>query len=271
MVAPAALNYTGWVNQPAHTRMVAFDLDDTLAESKSPLQASMARTLADLLAVRPVCIISGGQFEQFDTQLLANLPADTNLGDLHLMPTCGTRYLRFYEGLWHEVYAHDLSHAQKQAASEALESCAKALGLWEPDTLVTGPRIEDRGSQITYSALGQQAVVGEKKAWDPDGSKRERLRAAVALELPDLEVRAGGSTSIDVTRRGIDKAYGMSSLSRQTGVGLDEMLFVGDRLMPGGNDYPVAELGVECHAVSGPAETERYVRELIEELKADGE
>ncbi len=251
--------------------MVAFDLDDTLAESKSPLPASMARALADLLAVRPVCIISGGQFEQFDTQVLANLPADTDLSGLHLMPTCGTRYLRFYEGLWHELYAHNLSQAQKDAAVEALESCAKKLGLWEPDEIVSGERIEDRGSQITFSALGQEAAVADKKAWDPDGSKREKLRAAVAMELPDLEVRAGGSTSIDVTRRGIDKAYGMSSLSRQTGVGLDEMLFVGDRLMPGGNDYPVAELGVACHEVSGPDETEVYVRELIAELTADGE
>ncbi|BEH03039.1 HAD-IIB family hydrolase [Brooklawnia propionicigenes] len=265
------LNYTGQVNQHAQIRMVAFDLDDTLAESKSPLEESMARTLADLLAVCPVCIISGGQFEQFDTQLLANLPPDTNLDALHLMPTCGTRYLRFYEGLWHEVYAHDLSHAQKLAATEALENCAKRLGLWEPDDLVSGPRIEDRGSQITYSALGQQAAVDDKKAWDPDGSKREKLRAAVAKELPDLEVRAGGSTSIDVTRRGIDKAYGITSLSRQTGIGLDQMLFIGDRLMPGGNDYPVAELGVPCHAVTGPADTQTYVRGLINELTADGE
>ncbi|WIY84168.1 HAD-IIB family hydrolase [Propionimicrobium sp. PCR01-08-3] len=251
--------------------MVAFDLDDTLAESKSPLSPEMARTLADLLAVSAVCIISGGQFQQFDTQVLAQLPTDANLGDLHLMPTCGTRYLRFYEGLWHEVYAHVLSQVQKQAAIDALETSAKQLGLWEPDEKVTGPRIEDRGSQITYSALGQAARVDDKKAWDPDGTKRERLRTAVAVELPDLEVRAGGSTSIDVTRRGIDKAYGMNSLARQTGIPLTEMLFVGDRLMPGGNDYPVKELGVPCHAVSGPDDTEHYVRGLIEQLSAKGD
>jgi len=248
---------------PGQIRIVAFDLDDTLAPSKSPLSSQMARVLADLLAVRSVCIISGGRFEQFATQVLRRLPDDADLSELHLMPTCGTRYLRHVDGEWQQVYAHDLPDDRKAAAIEALERQARALGLWEPDDRVAGPRIEDRGSQITYSALGQRAAVDDKKRWDPDGGKRERLRAAVAAELPDLEVRSGGSTSIDITAKGIDKAYGIAALAKQTGIGLDEMLFVGDRLMPGGNDYPVAELGVRCHAVEGPEQTVAFLGRLI--------
>lgn len=251
---------------PRQIRIVAFDLDDTLAPSKSPLSSQMAQTLADLLRVRPVCIISGGRFEQFDAQVLQRLPGDADLSGLHLMPTCGTRYLRYEHGAWRQVYAHDLPEQQKAAAIAALESHARALGLWEPDDRVAGPRIEDRGSQITYSALGQRASVADKKRWDPDGVRRERLRAAVAAELPGLEVRAGGSTSIDITAQGIDKAYGIAALARQTGIGLDEMLFVGDRLMPGGNDYPVAELGVACQAVDGPDQTVAFLGELIPRL-----
>lgn len=250
--------------------IVAFDLDDTLAESKSSLPAEMAEVFAELLTVRPVCIISGGRFEQFASQVLANLPADAELTDLHLMPTCGTRYLRYADGRWQQVYAHDLSQDEKQRATKALTDHARALGLWEDDDRVHGPRIEDRGSQITYSALGQAAPVAAKKDWDPTGDKRERLRAAVSAELPDLEVRAGGSTSIDITRRGIDKAYGMKMLAEQTGIALAEMFFIGDRLMPGGNDYPVAQLGIRCHAVTGPDETIEYLRELIPQLKAQG-
>lgn len=249
--------------------MVAFDLDDTLAESKSPLEPEMADVLADLLDVSPVCIISGGRYEQFESQVLAHLPERSQLAELHLMPTCGTRYLRHRGGGWDEVYAHDLSQDEKDRASQALRTAAIELGLWESDDRVNGNRIEDRGSQITFSALGQQAAVADKKTWDPDGSKREQLRAAVADLLPDLEVRAGGSTSIDITRQGIDKAYGMQALAEQTGVELDEILFIGDRLLPGGNDYPVHELGVPTHAVSGPHETIDYLRELIAQLTAD--
>ncbi len=252
--------------RPENIRMVAFDLDDTLAESKSALTDEMAEVLTNLLAVVPVCIISGGRYEQFVSQVLANLPEEADLSDLHLMPTCGTRYLRHDGGEWREVYAHDLTEDEKARARVALEQAARDLGLWEDELLVNGPRIEDRGSQMTFSALGQQAAVADKKIWDPDGSKRERLRAAVAERLPDLEVRAGGSTSIDITRRGVDKAYGITALAEQTGTGFDHMLFVGDRLMPGGNDYPVLELGVATHGVSGPEETIEYLQEIIPQL-----
>jgi len=251
------------VNLP---RLIAFDLDDTLAESKSPLAPDMATALADLLALRPVCLISGGQLAQFTQQVLDRLPADANLDNLHLMPTCGTRYLRHDHGAWHEVYAHTLPPALREAAIAALERRARQLGLWEPDEVVRGERIEDRGSQVTFSALGQQAAPEAKRAWDPDGSKRLALRAAVAADLPHLSVRAGGSTSIDITESGIDKAYGLTSLSQVTGCPLADMLFFGDRLDEGGNDFPVAQLGVPVCAVAGPADTVVRVRALVADL-----
>ena len=102
-----------------------------------------------------------------------------------------------------------------------------------------------------------------KKAWDPTGSKKESLRAAVAPLLPELEVRSGGSTSIDITRKGIDKAYGMRKLAELTGVPIAAMLFVGDRLDPGGNDYPVKATGVRTHAVTGWQDTADFVAEFI--------
>ncbi|GAB2479162.1 HAD-IIB family hydrolase [Luteococcus sediminum] len=248
-------------------QIVAFDLDDTLAASKSPVQPEMARALADLLARRPVCIISGGRYEQFQTQVLDNLPADAELSRLHLMPTCGTRYLRFTDGAWQEVYAHDLAEDDKAAAIASLEERAKELGLWEPDEKCKGERIEDRGSQITFSALGQKASVADKHAWDPEMTKRGALRDAVAADVPQLEVRSGGSTSIDITMKGIDKAHGMRELEKQTGIKQANMLFIGDRLQPGGNDYPVLEMGIACHAVEGPEETLAYVRGLIEDFQ----
>jgi HAD superfamily hydrolase (TIGR01484 family) len=242
---------------------VAFDLDDTLAPSKSPLDPRMAELLVRLLDVAEVCVISGGQFAQFQMQLIENLPATdaTVLERLHLMPTCGTQYYRHVEGDWVQIYAQNLSDDEKQRALAAVESSARELGYWESETW--GPILEDRGSQITFSALGQAAPVTAKVAWDPTGSKKNELRAAVQRQLPDLEVRSGGSTSVDITRQGIDKAYGMKRLAELTGVPLDDMLFVGDRLDENGNDYPVKVLGVECVAVEGWEDTADYVEKLI--------
>ncbi|MBE6484098.1 MAG: HAD-IIB family hydrolase [Actinomycetaceae bacterium] len=242
--------------------LVAFDLDDTLAPSKSPLPDRMAAALRGLLDVTQVCVISGGQFGQFESQVLAHLEADEQqLGALHLMPTCGTRYLVHRDGRWQTVYARDLSNEERAEALAAVEEEARRLGLWEEHTW--GPILEDRGSQITFSALGQQAPLEAKKGWDPDGGKKERLRAAVAERLPGLEVRSGGSTSVDITRQGVDKAYGIAELSRHTGIPIDDMLFVGDRLDEGGNDFPVTRLGIPTHAVTGWEDTAAFVEGYV--------
>jgi phosphomannomutase len=249
-------------------RLVAFDLDDTLAASKSPIDARMAGLLLRLLDEVEVCIISGGQIAQFQMQVIDNLNGATGfqLERLHLMPTCGTQYYRHVDGGWKQIYAQNLTDDEKSRALAAVEQSARELGYWESETW--GPILEDRGSQITFSALGQTAPVPAKLAWDPTGEKKNRLRFAVQAQLPDLEVRSGGSTSIDITRQGIDKAYGMTRLAELAGVPLDDMLFVGDRLDANGNDYPVKALGVDCVAVTGWEDTADYVEKLIPEFRS---
>lgn len=249
-------------------RLVAFDLDDTLAPSKSRLDPRMAALLVRLLEVAEVCVISGGQLAQFQMQVIDALEdaSDAELERLHLMPTCGTQYYRFVDGQVTQIYAQNLSDDEKSRALAAVEKSARELGYWESETW--GPILEDRGSQITFSALGQAAPVTAKMAWDPTDEKKNQLRAAVQGVLFDLEVRSGGSTSVDITRRGIDKAYGMTQLAELSGVPLDDMLFIGDRLDENGNDYPVKALGVACVAVTDWENTAHYLETLIPGLAA---
>ncbi|UJP10383.1 HAD-IIB family hydrolase [Microbacterium sp. KUDC0406] len=244
-------------------RLVAFDLDDTLAPSKGAIDPRIAGLLRVLMHRVDVAIISGGNEEQFRSQVIAQLgDADaTDLQRLHLLPTCGTRYLRHDGHDFAPVYARDLTADERDAALLALREEAQRLGLWEPEPW--GDILEDRGSQITFSALGQRAPRDAKVAWDPDGAKREALRDAVAARLPGLEVRSGGSTSIDITRAGIDKAYGMRQLAELSGIPLSDMLFYGDRLDEGGNDYPVLAIGVPCVAVEGWEDTADKLDELL--------
>ena len=243
--------------------LVAFDLDDTLAPSKSPVDPRMLAVFARLLEHTTVAVISGGNIEQFEAQLVSRLEGidEAALERLHLLPTCGTRYERRTHGAWQTVYRENLEPSERDAAFAALREEAERLGLWESETW--GEILEDRGSQVTFSALGQAAPVAAKQAWDPDGSKKNSLRAAVADRLPGLEVRSGGSTSVDITRRGIDKAYGMRKLAEHTGISLDDMLFIGDRLDPDGNDYPVKAMGVACIAVTGWEHTVEVLEDLL--------
>ena len=250
--------------------LIAFDLDDTLAPSKSPAQPRMLAVFARLLERTTVAVISGGNFEQFEAQLVSRLEGvdEVLLEKLHLLPTCGTRYERRSNGQWHTMYQENLTAEERDSALAALREEAERLGLWEQETW--GEILEDRGSQVTFSALGQQAPVTAKQAWDADGAKKNALRAAVADRLPGLEVRSGGSTSVDITRTGIDKAYGMRKLAELTGISLDDMLFVGDRLDPDGNDYPVLAMGVACRAVTDWEDTAAFLEQLLEENAKQG-
>lgn len=237
-------------------KVIAFDLDDTLAVTKSPISDRMSELLSKLVEKYEICIISGGRFEQFKKQVIDRLDIDDRyLSRFHLMPSCGTRYYRYDEinKEWKQIYAEDLTKEQKDKIIEALKEGAKELGLWEENPY--GDIIEDRGSQITYSALGQQAPAEKKYAWDPDKKKKNALRDYVAPLLDDLEVRVGGTTSVDITRIGVDKAYGMRKLMEALEIGKEEILFFGDSLQEGGNDYPVKTMGIDCVAVESWQET----------------
>jgi len=239
-------------------KLIAFDLDGTLAPSKSSLPDRMAIALIRLLEFYQICVISGGKFEQFEQQLLSNIKAGPDkLANLHIMPTCGTRYYKFNisKKEWEKVYAEDFTAREKKKITTVLEKVIDELGYREKQ--IYGEIIEDRGSQITLSMLGQDivGVLGEKglelkEAWDPDDAKKNRIRNQAAPRLTEFEVRVGGLTSIDVTRPGIDKAYGMQKLVEQLKIKKEDVLFIGDRLVEGGNDYPVKVMGIDCIEVS---------------------
>lgn len=224
----------------------------------------MAEILADVLEHTDVAIISGGQFGQFESQVIRPL-AEVGAASpprLHLLPACGTQYYRVRSGEWVRLYAEKLTDDEKGRAVQALTDAASQLGLWPENAW--GEVIEDRESQVTFSALGQQAPLAEKATWDPSGDRKRRLRDAVATLIPDLEVRTGGTTSLDITRRGRDKAYGIGRLCEHTNRTIDEILFFGDQLQPGGNDHPVLAQGVACVAVTQWSDTAQRLRARLD-------
>lgn len=252
-------------------KVIAFDLDDTLAESKSPISDSMSELIGLLLEKYTVCIISGGRFEQFQQQVINNLRIDSaRMEKLHIMPTSGTRYMRFdsESNFWQQVYYEEIPEKDKQRIIDAINRAVDHYGLREKK--VYGNTIEDRGTQISFSALGQD-IVGQlgpdgvlaKKQWDPDVSKRSKLRDFIADIIEDYEVRVGGATSIDITRPGVDKGYGITRLAHELKLSLSDILFIGDRLIEGGNDYPVKAIGVDTIAINSIRETELAIETLI--------
>ncbi|MDR0299102.1 MAG: HAD-IIB family hydrolase [Streptococcaceae bacterium] len=244
-------------------KLIAFDQDDTINITKMPIDGEMAELLSQLMEKFQVCIISGTDWEVMKRNDIDTLPANANLTNYIIMPTTGTQYWYFENGDWKREYAHFLTEEQSEKVSESLEKAAKSLGYW-PD-FPEGEVIENRGSQITYSGLGQWAKPEEKHAWDPDMKKRQKILALIEEELKELGVKMGigGATSIDVTLPNIDKAYGIRELMKITGLKKEEILFIGDMLDEGGNDYPVKAFGIDTIQVRNCEDTKWILRGIL--------
>ncbi len=240
--------------------LIVFDLDGTLAESKASLDAEMAVLLGALLKVVNAAVISGGGWPQFEKQVLAKLPADAPLKRLSLLPTCGTQFYQF-SNHWEQLYAENFTAEQKQKITSLLKQSIDESGFKIEKTW--GEQIEDRGSQITFSALGQQAPIDAKKNWDPDFKKRQKIKAILDGLIPEFALNLGGTTSIDITKPGIDKAYGIRKLRDTLGIAIADMIFIGDAIFPGGNDYPAKQAGALSIKVRDPDETKRVIEAII--------
>ena len=247
---------------PANIKLVVFDIDGTLAPSKSPVEHDMALLLAQLLNKKLVAVMSGGSYKQISEQFVASLPSGIDYKNLFIFPTCGTSMYAFENNVWHERYADHFTAEEKKMIMDALKQALDGAGYVQPEQTF-GEIIEDRDSQITFSALGQLAPLDLKSAWDPDRSKRAHIIQLLQSNIPGFEARIGGTTSIDITRAGRDKAFGINAIVRELGVPISEMIFVGDSLDVGGNDESVKKTGIVTVAVAGPDETAVFIKTLL--------
>lgn len=244
-------------------KLIAFDLDGTLAESKQPVSAEMGELLSRLLEKIPVAIMSGASFAQFEKQVLPALPETPYLARLFIFPTNAAQCYVFRNGQWIKAYDQSFNTFEKNRIMQAIKEALQETGFAQPHEQIWGERVEDRGAQISFSGLGQQAPLEAKKAWDPTGEKKKKIREAIAKRLPDFTVVASGSTTVDITKKGIDKAYGIRQLIEVAKVAVQEMLYVGDALEEGGNDAVVKRTGVHTVGVFGPDETVILIQGLL--------
>jgi HAD superfamily hydrolase (TIGR01484 family) len=253
-------------------KVLAFDIDQTLNVAKTPITDEIAELLTKCLDKFEVCPISGQKFDQFLIQIVNRLPNPTpeQLSHLHLFVAQGTQYYRFNveKKDWEQVYNYPLTNEQVAKISATIEQAAKELGYWEEDKLKDGDEIiENRLSQVTFSALGQKAGTKEKYAWDPDCKKREKIVARCKEIAPEFDYEIGGTTSINAITPGMNKEFGMTHLLEELDVKKDEILYFGDMTQPGGNDYPVVEMGIDTITVRSHEDTAYALRGILGVIK----
>ena len=245
-------------------KLMAFDLDGTLAESKQRMSADMGEILSQLMCKMPVAVMSGASFKQFEVEFFPALPDDAKLSNLFIFPDNAAQCFTYKSKGWEIKYDHSFTKVERQVILQALAQCIEETHFNADKQHIWGEQIEDRGAEISFSALGQKAPIEEKEKWHAThNTKREGLYHALAKKLPGLSIRMGGMTTIDITRHGINKAYGIRQLAGLTSISVPEMLYVGDALDEGGNDSVVLETGVHTHGVFGPEETAALIEEIL--------
>lgn len=247
--------------------LVIFDLDGTLAESKQPIDMEMTELLAKLIAKKKVAVISGGSFEQFKKQFLPALEKFEKaeafpFSNLFLLPTSGSAMYIYKKNAWKLEYSHHLSPAEKEKIYTAFKEALEKSGEKMPEKHY-GNVAEDRGDQITFSADGQEAPIEVKAQWDPTEKKRLHIVSFFGPLLPEFSIGIGGMTSIDVTKKGIDKAFGVRKICEYLKIQVSNAVYVGDALFPGGNDYAARASGIECFEVTSVRGTKKLIKEII--------
>ena len=248
-------------------KVLLFDQDDTINHgSKQDIDPEIGQLFIELLGKYDIVVITGTGWDVVKRSDVDSLQIPPEkLVHYHMMPTTGTQYWRYElaAGDWVRQYSNFFTQDQADKITQLLEGAARKLGYWV-ELPTDAQIIENRGSQITYSALGQWADVAEKKAWDPDRLKRGEIVADIKKEIDamGLNITIGGSTSIDVTMPGIDKGYAVRQFLKATGHKMEDCLFMGDMIQPGGNDYAVKLLGVDCIPVRDHKDTQLILKAI---------
>ncbi len=253
-------------------KVLSFDIDQTLNIAKTPIPDEIADLLKKCLHHFEICPISGQKFDQFLIQIVNRLEGATpeELSHLHLFVAQGTQYYRYNidKKDWELVYNYPLTDEQVSKISTTIERAARELGFWEEDKLKEGDEIiENRISQVTFSALGQKAGTEAKYKWDPDCKKREAIVEKCKKYAPEFDYEIGGTTSINAIVPGMNKEFGMTHLLEELHVKKDDVLYFGDMTQPGGNDYPVVQMGIDTITVRSHEDTAYALRGILEVIK----
>ena len=242
--------------------LFAFDLDDTLAPSKSPIAPECAELLSKLSKDKKIAIISAADINRIKNDVIKPLQkTSANLNNLILLPTAGGQFYIFEDENLKLIYSEELSEYERKNLFEQVDKVFSDLGLNIEKPF--GEKYLDSGTQFTYTPLGINCPNDIKKVWDPNREKRLKAKNILDKILPAFEISIGGSSSIDITKKGIDKAYGIKKLIEYTKINTEEIVYFGDKFLEGGNDFPVKSTGVICIEVKDENHTMQFLRNSV--------
>ncbi len=250
-------------------KIAGFDLDGTLTENNQPMKKDMAEILTKLLRKIPVAIITGAAFEKLTFQLgdllsVIEPETDSVKENLILLPTNGTQSFTYDKNTkkWELSFKEDLVFLDKEDIIAALNEIV-ASGKYDISKNPVGPIVTDRGMQVSLSGLGHDAPLEAKRNWDPDKKKRFAIKEELEKKITSADFVLGGNSTIDILPKGFNKGVGLTNLLKRKDLSLSDMIYAGDAIFLGGNDYPVKEAGIDTATVKDHHETAKLIESWL--------
>jgi len=242
-------------------KLIAFDLDDTLTQAKTAADLEMISLLVKLLEKYKVAIITWWAFDTINTQIISLIKEKNVLNNLFIFPTIWTKMYFFDEDKWNLMYTQDL---EKEDIDKIFKVLNKAIQELKINTSqIYWEMIENRWSQVTFSALWQKAPLEIKRLYDPDKKKRQEILEYIKDDLKNFSIWIAWTSSIDITKKWFDKSYGILQIMEKLYLDKADILFVWDALFKGWNDYPIISTGIDYKKVENPEDTKNLIRDLL--------
>lgn len=247
-------------------KLFLFDVDGTLAKSTCQLEPPMTELLHHLSELGDLGIVSGGAYEKLcwqTSEIRQQVRYIFSENGLVTYENGKCKERRNLRDVWDEMFIQRVVNFLLVRIAEM------------PLPYKRGTFVKFRNGMLYVTPIGGDCSAEERAAfaeYDETNHVREQLIKNILQEFRDenLDARLGGQIGIGVHPRGWDKSFALQFMNFDE---FDEIHFFGDRCSPGGNDYPLYRL--ECpkwhsHAVSGPDDTARILRDIIRTQKSRG-
>ena len=215
-------------------KLIAFDLDGTLKQHRSPLEEKNRQVLSQLRQRYALVMVGAGacqrifrQMGEFPIAIIGNYGMQQAEYDEEAAALCLVRS---------DTVPVDREEVLRRAAEIRQRF---NLHDFAGETLEIHP-----SGMLTFPVLGTQAAIADKLQYDPDKKKRRVMYDDVCKLFFDYHVMIGGSSSFDIVPRQYGKRNALLRYAQEKGLSMQDILYCGDDYRPGGNDYDVYEGGI---------------------------
>lgn len=210
-------------------KLIAFDLDGTLTQHKTPLEPANLKALQELATKYKLVMAGAGACMRIFNQL-GGFPID-------VIGNYGLQFGKYNpETKTLDILENNILPCDRESIEKRVNFCREKYGFKE----YAGDNVQYHESGcVTFPIIGTEAKIEDKLAFDPDRIKRRAIYAEICEIFSEYNVFVGGSSSFDMAPRPFHKYYALQKYCEKNGIALDEVVFVGDDYGPGGNDESV--------------------------------